>query len=227
MLRVTMALLLLLLLALTNCVRRDGLNPDCRWPAETAGPSPAAASHLIGDIELAEELSIRYMDAHHGPRSGHFVSQRAAGQARNSCLGSLFNKIGETHGVAPGDVFKLFGRRRPLVDLAIVFPFALLCAWAALILIRRLRGRYPPADGWAAAALVVLLSSLAFAAVTVLLGEQWSALAEMARVGNGHLSYRVDRLPWARHRGAYFLGALLLFLSMAAFRYLRAPRPRH
>lgn len=217
------ALLLLMLAAFSGCLRREGRNSECRWPAEV-GQASAADRDLLAEVEFAEELSIRYMDAHHGPRSGHFESHQAAGQARNRCLGSLLTRIGEARSLPPAEVFRSFGRRPPLIDLAINLPFALLCGWAAFLALGRLRARLPLADGWLAAVLVVLVSSLGFAVATVLIGEQWSTLAEMARVGNQHLSYRVGRLPWAVHRGALFTAAALLFLSMAAFRYGRTAR---
>ena len=105
------AIALLISVGLTGCVRRDGRNSDCKWPAELdAKPlhanQPDYAQHLSEDAEFAEELAIRYMDAHHGPRSGKFESQQAAGQAKNRCLGALFGEIGKSHDIPPGEVFK-------------------------------------------------------------------------------------------------------------------------
>src|SRR5437762_1082941 len=81
----------------------DGRNSDCTWPDEPDAKTlhanqPDYAQHLSGDAEFAEELAIRYMDAHHGPRSGRlFESHQAAGQAKNRCLGALFGEIGKSH----------------------------------------------------------------------------------------------------------------------------------
>ena len=44
-----------------------------------------------------------------------------------------------------------------------------------------------------------------------MLGEVWIWVVEGFRVGNGHMSYRGDRLFWARHRFELFAAALLIF----------------
>lgn len=58
--------------------------------------------------------------------------------------------------------------------------------------------------------------SLVLAAGSAMLGEQWAWLAENYRIGNDHMSYRVQRLPWARHRAELFAGALIFWLAAAA-----------
>src|SRR6266516_7968208 len=50
-----------LLLGAGGCVRRDGRNSDCKWPAETVHHA-ATARHLSADAEFAEDLAIRYAD---------------------------------------------------------------------------------------------------------------------------------------------------------------------
>jgi hypothetical protein len=48
-----------------------------------------------------------------------------------------------------------------------------------------------------------------------MLGQQWSTLVENVRVGTGHLSYRVNRLPWARHQMSFFVLCVVLFWGVA------------
>jgi hypothetical protein len=57
-------------------------------------------------------------------------------------------------------------------------------------------------------------------------GELWSWIAESNRIGNDHMSYRSQRLPWARHRTALFAGALIIFW-LAATAGARRIRPDH
>jgi len=59
-----------------------------------------------------------------------------------------------------------------------------------------------------------------------MLGEVWIWVVEGFRVGNGHMSYRGDRLFWARHRFELFAAALLIFWLAAinAARRLRLER---
>jgi len=70
---------------------------------------------------------------------------------------------------------------------------------------------------------MVLFLSLVFAAGCTMVGEEWSWVAEGYRVGNGHMSYRAQRLPWARYRGDLFAGALLVFW-LAAYESARRAR---
>jgi hypothetical protein len=81
-----------LLLCATGCVRHDGRNSDCRWPAETAS-RPADARHLSADAEFAEDLAIRYADSHHGLRTPYYVSGEAYDAARDRCMAELFEQI--------------------------------------------------------------------------------------------------------------------------------------
>ena len=61
------ALALVISLALTGCVRREGRNWDCIWPEANARPLDPSrggdARHPREDVELAEDLAVRYMDA--------------------------------------------------------------------------------------------------------------------------------------------------------------------
>ena len=220
----TTVLALLVFVCMAGCVRHDGRNPDCRWPGETGAralnPSqPRDRQHLSEDAEFAEELAIRYADTHDGLRSGHFESREVYVQGRDRCLGEMFAEIGKAHGVTPTEVFKSLGRNRAEFDLAVNLPFVLLYIFAASVMVRRIWGRCPPGEGWMVGMAMVLLCSLAFGAGGVLLGEQWSTAAESVRVGSGHLSYRVDRLPWVRYRGELFAFTVMLFWLIAAIRY--------
>ena len=73
---------------------------------------------------------------------------------------------------------------------------------------------------------MALFLSLMFAAGSTLLGEIWSWFAENMRVGNGHMSYRGQRLPWARYRTGLFAGALIVFW-LAVMERARYVWPKH
>ncbi|MGP0074655.1 MAG: hypothetical protein ACLPWF_22315 [Bryobacteraceae bacterium] len=208
---------------LTGCVRREGRNPDCRWPEDHAaalGPNQRGyADHLRGDVEFAEELAIEHMDAQFGPRSNKPRPQQTASQVLNTCLSSLVVEIAKTHNISPYEVVKYFGRRSLAVDAAVVLPYLALFVFFAAVLVGRLLRRYPPGDAWTVLLVIAILSSLVLAAAGVMVGEQWSGLAENIRVGNGHISYRLDRLPWVRHRLQFFVVCLALFWIAALARY--------
>jgi hypothetical protein len=207
-----------LLLCATGCLRHDGRNSDCRWPAETA-TRPADARHLSADAEFAEDLAIRYADKHHGLRTPYYVSGEAYDAARDRCMAALFEQIASEHGVPPASVSGSLGRNRAWLDIAVNFPFALLYCFVAAIAARMMWRRYPPADhGWIPGVIMALFLSLVFAAGCTMLGELWSWVAENYRIGNNHMSYRANRLPWDRHRPNLFAGALFVFWVAAAAR---------
>lgn len=53
--------------------------------------------------------------------------------------------------------------------------------------------------------------SLAVAVAGSMLGEQWNWFIEGHRIGNNHMSYRAERLFWAKHRFELFAAAWLIF----------------
>jgi hypothetical protein len=203
-------LLLGLLLLLSGCVRREGRNSDCRW---TSGPAGVDQRDLRADLEFAEELAIRYMDAHSGPRD-----QAMAAHAKNHCMGILLAAIGNEHGVSAQEAFRSFGQRAALADVMMNLPFLLIYVLAGDFMTRRVLLRYPPSDGWMPTVMMIVLASVAFGAGGLLLGQQWSALAESIRVGTTHLSNRVFRLPINQHPITVFAFLAALFLSIAVMR---------
>ena len=208
-------LLLLLILLLSGCVRRAGRNSDCQWPRTPEPKAPGVnQGDLRADLEFAEELAIRYMDTHYGPSN-----PEAAAQAKNRCLGVLLGEIGKKHGITAQEAFRSFGQRSAAVDLAMNLPFILVYALAADFAIRRLLGRYPPSESWMTSIIMITLASLAFGIGGLMLGQQWSSLAESIRVGSGHLSNRSMRLPINKHPTETFVFGVALFLGTAVLRY--------
>jgi hypothetical protein len=196
-------------LCVGGCVRRDGRNSDCRWPGGTPN-RPVSARHLSADAEFAEDLAIRYADAHFGLHSPNPSEKYDA--ERDACMERLFEEIGKEHGVPVGQVSDSLGRNRAFIDVAELLPFALLYGLAAIMGARKIWRRYPPAeDGWAPGIAMAVFVSLAFAATSALFGEVWNWIVEGHRIGNSHMSYRADRLFWHNHRFELFVAALLIF----------------
>ena len=210
--RLSAVLLLPVLVCLPACLRRDGRNSECRWP----GGAPGA---LNLDAEFAEELAVRYADAHHGLRSGHFESLEVYATERNRCMALMFDEVAKAHGVTAADVRGAIGRNRWAVDLAVNLPFALLFGFGVWVAIRRISARHSIEDGWGAWLAIVALCTLVLGVGGVLLGEQWAGLAESLRVGSGHLSYRSDRIPWVRHQTGMFAAVVILVWAIAGAQY--------
>lgn len=180
--------LALTLLLLASCTPREGRNSDCQWPP---GLPPAS---LRSDLEVAEELAIRYMDAVAGPRN-----PSAAAQTKNRCMTALLNALAPRHGLTAQQAYQSFGRRSLAIDLAIYAPFALLFTLAAYFFQRRFRSP---------------VVAVALAVLAILLAQFWASTVESFRIGTSHLSNRTLRLPASQHPLAVF--AIGLALATAA-----------
>ena len=210
MLQPQMVMALLALLFLPGCVRREGRNSACQW---TSAQSAVNQRDLSADLEFAEELAIRYMEANSGPRD-----QPAAARAKNRCLGILLTEIGKEHGLSAEEAFRSFGKRAPLTDLAMNLPFLVLYVLAGDFVIRRLLRRYETSESGMSAILMIVLASVAFGIGGLLLGKLWAGLAETIRVGTAHLSNREFRLPVNQHPILALAIAVALFLAVAVRR---------
>ena len=132
-------------------------------------------------------------------------------------MAALFQQVAEEHGVSPARVSASLGRNRVQIDIAANLPFGLLYAFVAAAVARMMWRRYQPAEHtWIPGVIMALFLSLVFAAGCTMLGELWSWSVETYRIGNDHMSYRAQRLPWARHRAGLFAGALIVFWVAAA-----------
>ena len=208
----------LLLFLLCGCVRREGRNSDCQR-SRTAGTSDSHRD-LRADLEFAEDLAIRYMDKHYGPRD-----PAAAAKAKDRCLGTLLGEIGKEHGMTARQAFQSIGRRSIAIDVVVIFPFVLLYLAAARILVRRIARRHPLTESPAAAVVMILLAALAFGAIGTILAQQWAELSAAIRIGTAHLSGRALRLPLRRNPGPVFATGVALFLIVASVQNRRWRTP--
>jgi hypothetical protein len=130
-------LTLVLLLGVVACVRRDGRNSDCKWPAETVHHAPTPR-HLSADAEFAENLAIRYADPHFGRNN----PSENYGPERDRCMESLFENVAEEHGVPVEQVFNSLGRIRVYIDLAEILSFATLYFFIVIVVAKMSWRRY-------------------------------------------------------------------------------------
>ncbi len=209
---------LLLVAGLAACVRREGLNADCQWPDEAVSPldlrDPAQARHLSNDAQFAEELAIRYGDSFRGRET-----VEARGRRVEQCTAQLFAWIERLHDVSDDDVQRARGHREIRVDLVTVFaPMAVCFGVVAALAAGHVRRRFSASER-SPAIVATLLASVAVSVATVAIGELWSWMVEIVRVGDSHLSYRAFRLPWARHRPEIFAVGVVCYWAVAWWRF--------
>jgi hypothetical protein len=201
----------------------SGQNTDCRWPDESPRILDlrvgADASHLMQDVELAEELSVRFADESQfgpGPQRQRLRVER--------CYDPLVAGIMARHRVSMADVLdaqQRIGERG--LNLVVNAPVAAFFGFSTLSVLRRIRRRFSGADERVAVAIASTIAAVFVAGLTTGVGTVWQMVSETIRIGNGHLGgQRGLRLPWLQHTFEYFIVTLIAFLVIAVLYHRRA-----
>ena len=201
-------------------------NTNCRWPEELPRPLDLRVeddvAHLMRDVELAEELSVRFADA-----SGIGPGLGRSRHRLEGCFEPLVAGITSRHSVTRDDVRAAqarIGRRglNPIVNGPVAVLFSVL-TWAALI---RLRRRFPDNTERGPLWVAMAILAVAVSGLSTGVGKVWQMISETIRIGNGHLGgERGLRLPWNQHAFDYFLIMLVAFLLIAAWSRMRQSTP--
>jgi len=188
----------------------------CEVPAEPPRPLQldrfADRAHLRADSATAESWAIAYADV--SP-----LRQQGSGpyaNVRDQCMAMLFARISESHGADVSTVREYAQQRDIVFDAAVLLVFAFAYMLIAYQLVGAVMRRFPGERFALVAAVIIVSVMTVFAAVLV--GDGLSIGAEVLRVGNGHLSYRTERLPWRHYRPAIIATALGVFWLVAVVR---------
>ncbi len=215
----TAVLLLCVAGASAACViAPERVNVDCKWTHDAAARLDDE-SHLSRDVTVAEELAIRYADAHYGYRSGHHAGARAYDAAQDQCLATLVDTIAANHGVDSRRVGVLLHKRSLIYDVAVVFlPMTLLFCVSANAVVGWIRRRFT-ADEKLVRTISLITSSIVLTVIGLQIGSIWSFLSEeKIRLRTNHLSYRAFYVPWSRHAVAIAIAAMCLFWIVVVVR---------
>jgi hypothetical protein len=217
---VAVALTLLIAVILARRLPAPAANGQarrCEIPAEPRRPLRldrfADRAHLRADSATAESWAIAYADV--SP-----LRQQGAGpyaDARDQCMAMLFARISQSHGIDVSTVREYARQPDIMFDAAVLLVFAFGYVVVAYQLVGAVTRRFAGDERFARVAAVIGVSVMA-ACAAVLVGDGWSIGAEVVRVGNGHLSYRTERLPWRQYQPAIIAAALGVFWVVAAVR---------
>ena len=217
--------LIVVVLGVTGCGRNARYGANCQWPPDHEArrldlSSSSAVRHLADDAQNAEDIAIRHADLL-GSRPREVGEYR---RVREECKAALFATVARQHGVSPADVDSVVGLRRIWLDALVVLAFAaLVVAISSWVLSYLFRSAL--ADAPLIAIPLVLVMAIAIGAAAVGGGNVWFSLIESVRVGNGHMSYRVERMPVRRYGREAFAVATATFLGVATVRYRRLRHP--
>jgi hypothetical protein len=204
--------------AVWGCGANARYAPDCSWAShDSRRLNLSVASdvrHLSDDAQMAEDVAIRHADLGQA-RALHSTNPGPYRHRREACKAQLFATIASHHGVPVDAVTAAVARRRTWLDAIVMLGFAVIYLAVAQQVAQRLLGG-ALADSRVLAAAVSLAAAGAFALVGLFAGEVWSAAIESIRVGNGHMSYRVERIPWRQYPIPLFIAGVALFMLVAA-----------
>jgi hypothetical protein len=209
-------LTLIALVSTSGCILRPGMNSDCTWPVEPAKAldlgSPLDRRHLIVDAELLEELVDRYR--FHPP------------DEQRRCEQTLAAVVTSLHSV---DVSAVARAREDIpkrgLDLPVTAPVVALFLWSVLQLLRRIERRFDE-EPWPLA-ISLIVASVAVSAAFVWVGELWTSILQMIRVGSQHVGGRVNKLMWLQHEQLIFIIGVVLFWTIALIRKAAAGLKGH
>ena len=160
----------------------------------------------------------------HLQRSSRFDSVTSDGlQARferkvgkSSAWLRFFSTSPVSHGVTRVD---MEAARQRIADrgpnLLVNGPVAIAMILLATFMLRRIGSRFSIAEEPLAVVTATALCAVLMGGATIGVGRLGEALVETVRLGNGHLSYRGLRLPWAQHSFEYAIVAAVAFLLVS------------
>ena len=231
--RRSLLVLVAISLCITGCLDRTRVNTKCEWPPESVRALDLndwpQQRHLYADVELAEELAIRYADAVNKARTGYTGHGGLidGGRLRDRCMASLTSAIAATHDLSVERVeqARARGYRDPRWDVGVLLSFACLYVFLAWMIVRAISRRFPADEGWPALAAPLLLSFpvsiLAFQLFTL-----WGGTLEIIRLGNGHVSsYRAAKSPWPAHSATLLVAGVMVFLLVGGVHHWVGKHP--
>jgi hypothetical protein len=208
-------LLLFATVILAGCARPGDhpISPNCAWSEEDGRSLDLTKysdrRHLRFDAVTAEDVAIRWADNHF-----HLLPEYE--QRRDQCMQTLFDGVAKHHGVDIAIVRQYSLERDVVVDTALTVSFGILYAVVAYVFARRIRCRFPPGEPgfW----VMTLTMAIGVSLVAVMVVNLSSIVIEGLRLNSGHLSYRMDRLPWREHWVVLFVSGFVIFWLLALTR---------
>jgi hypothetical protein len=215
------AALLVAAVLTAGCMDEARVNDTCRWSDNDARrldlTRSADREHLRVDARVAEELVVRFGDAHGRNRPD---LQRPF---REQCLQALTDSIVARHGVTTAHVQAAAHARVWWIDIAVVFlPLAALTFLAMDAITRRVCRAFEPEDRVIATVSVLLLVP-AVAAIAVGVAQFWGFQVEGMLLRNSHVSNRAFHVPAVVHGWFTLAAALGVCIVAAALRFARTP----
>ena len=122
---------------------------------------------------------------------------------------TLFAGVAKQHGVDVATVVQYSRERDPLTDAAVIVGFGILYVLAAYILAGRVRRQFAPDEPgfW----VMTLTLAVGVSLVGVVSGSLWAIVFEWLRLNSGHISFRMNRIPFRHHWAMLLICGFVVF----------------
>lgn len=209
------------MLAAAACMDETRVNSICRWSDEPARhldlTTRADREHLRVDAAVANELMVRYGDAH-GPHRPDI-----ARPYRDACMNTLVDSLVARHGITKADITAAEHDRTWWVDILAVFlPMAILTVAVTDRITRRVCRTFEPDDRAIATVSISLLVPI-IALLALGVTQFWAFGVEGWLLRDGHVSNRASFIPAVAHQWLAYAGAFSVCAGVAAARFSRTP----
>jgi len=214
---ITLPVALLLACLISLMVQtRPGDHPissNCTWVEDNSRPlnlaNRADWTHLRDDAVTAEDVAIRWADRYFGHRSEWDARQ-------NECMEALFDGVAKHHGVDVALVRQYSVGRDVVLDSATILGLGVLYTLVAYVFAGRIRRRFPSGEPgfW----VMTITMAIGISLAGVMIGSLWSIVIEEVRFNSGHLSYRMNRIPFREHWVVLFFCGFVIFVLASLVR---------
>jgi hypothetical protein len=183
------------------------ISTNCVWVEDNSRPlnldQRADRTHLRRDAVTAEDVAIRWADKYYG----HLPEYEPR---RNECMETLFAGVAKHHSVDVALVRQYSVERDEVADSAVVLTFAVLYVLAGYVFAGRIYRRFSTAEPgfW----VMTFTLAVGISLVGLMIGNLWSLVIEGLRLNSGHISYRMDRIPFRQHWGLLFVCGFVIFV---------------
>lgn len=189
------------------------ISSNCTWVEDNSRPlnleNRADRTHLRDDAVTAEDVAIRWADSHF-----HLLPEWDARQ--NECMESLFDGVAKHHGLDVALVRQYRLERDVVLDSATILGLGVLYTFVAYVIAGRIRRRFPLDEPgfW----VMTITMAIGISLAGVMIGSLWSIVIEEVRFNSGHLSFRMNRIPFREHWVVLFICGFAIFVLASLVR---------
>ena len=216
--------LLIATITLVGCARPGDhpISSNCVWSEQGSHSLDLTKisdrRHLRFDAVTAEDMAIRWADM-------HFRLLPEYEQRRDKCMETLFQGVATYHAVDVATVRQYSMDRDLPIDATVIFSFGILYIFVAYVFSGRIMRRFQ--DDQSSFWIMTVIMAAGVSLVAVMVGYLGNIVIETVLLNSGHLSYRLNRIPFRQHWGMLFLCGFMIFGLVALLHSCKSCKSCH